>query len=328
MPKVLSLSMRPHALSALYGQDAVVKAIRSHVVKRPPSAWMFYGPSGVGKTTVARILSIAYQCEHMKAWGDPCTECWKRRSDFAIHEINASDVNGVEELGRVVRLSRYRPTNGGKRVIILDEAQKISNAAQNMLLSPFENPPESTVWIICTTEPAKILATLRRRCVTYHLKSLGIGESERFLAAKAKAAGIARPLDPLYEQCHLLEVSAPALLLMALEKYAAGASAEESAAGSEGSGGAETLRICKAVVAGNWNAARDEMKSVAPDSARLVRASVSGYLKGVLARENAPALQERAAVSLVELSAAPLEDAAMLQWLWGALWKVCRRYKR
>ena len=68
------------------------------------------------------------------------------------------------------------------------------------------------------------------------------------------------------------------------------------------------------------------MKDATPDSARLIRASVSGWLVGCLKRENNPKGQERAALSLVELSQFPFDDAAMLHWIWGALWKITRRY--
>jgi hypothetical protein len=259
-------------------------------------------------------------------WGDPCQECWKRWSSFAISEINASDVNGVEELGEVAKHSRYRPMySGGKRVIILDEFQKVSNSAQNLLLKPFEEPAASTVWIVCTTEPNKILQTLRRRCTTFTLKGLNFGDAEKFLKAKAIVAKVTRPLEPLLEQANLLGINAPAMLLQALEKYAAGGSAQEAVAGVDESG-VESLRICKSVTGGKWSEVVNSMKDATPDSARLIRASVSGWLVGCLKRENNPKGQERAALSLVELSQFPYDDAAMLHWLWGALWKVTRRY--
>lgn len=326
MPKILSLSQRPKTLSGLYGLESIVKAIRNHVAKRPPSAWMFFGPSGTGKTTIASILSVAYQCSHMTLWGDPCKACWEKKGEFAIHEINASEVSGIEELKQIVDLARYHPVGEhGKRVIILDEAQRISNAAQNMLLAPFENAPASTIWIICTTEPGKILLTLRRRCVIYQLKSLGISAAERFLIDQARKVGITRPLPPLFEQCHLMQVGAPAMLLQALEKYAAGASAQEATVGAE-TPGLDSLRICKAVTSGDWKTVRDNLKEAAPDDARWIRASVTGWLRGILARETNSKGQEMAATSLLELCSSPLDDAVLLLWLWGALFRVTHRY--
>jgi DNA polymerase III subunit gamma/tau len=327
VPKILSLSTRPRSLSGLYGQAATVAAIRKHQATRPPQTWMFTGPSGTGKTTLAWIMAISYQCQHMKLWGDPCAACWENREEWAIHEVNASSERGVDEMEKIVEMSRYKPAHeGGKRVIILDEMQGVSASGQRLLLKPTENPPATTVWIICTTDPSKLLPTLRGRCVTYQMRALGIADAEKFLTVKAEKAGIARPLQPLFEQCHLLGASAPRVLLQALEKYAAGASALDAVAGTEGA--VDSLRVCKAVTSGDWKALCAALKEANPDEARLIRASVSGWLKGCLAREANPQGQEKAAVGLVELSAPPLDDAAMMQWLWGALWKICRRYQR
>lgn len=326
--EILCESLRPRRLSELYGQDALVRAIRNHVAKRPPQAWLFHGGTGTGKTTVANILAVSYQCPHMKVWGEPCDACYQNRSGFSIHDINASEVNGIEELGRVVELSRFRPSNlNGRRVVILDEAQKISNSAQNMLLKPFEKPADHTVWIICTTEPSKLLETLRRRCTTYQLKQLGISAAEDFLQKQANRVGITRPLEPLFEACHLMDVSAPALLLQALEKYAAGTEATDAVSGTDGSS-VESLRVCKAVTSGDWEALKKNLKSATPGDARFLRASVAGWLRGVLVRETNPAAQERAAVSLTEMCSPPFEDAMMLQWLYGTLYRICRRYRR
>lgn len=328
MSKILSLSMRPRTLSGLFGQEKLAAAVRAHMAKRPPQAWMFHGASGTGKTTIARILAVSYQCSHMKHWGDPCDNCWKSRAEFAIHEINASSVSGIDELEKVVEMSRYRPSNdGGRRVIVLDEAQRISNAAQNMLLKPFEEPPSTTVWIICTTDPTKILLTIRRRLTTYQLKSFSIGTTEKFLEKYAARAGITRPIAPLAEQCHLMGIGAPALLLQALEKYSAGVTPSEAATGTDAAN-VETLRICKAITAGNWKEVVANLKNATPEDARYIRASVAGWLKGCLARETSPGEQEQAAAGLIELCSPPMDESMMLQWLWGVLNRACRRYMR
>ena len=325
MPQILSLSLRPRRLSDLIGQEAMVKALRNQMAKRPPQTFMFWGSTGVGKTTIARILAVAFQCTHQQPglWGDPCAECWKRRSTFAIHEINASDVSGVEELGKVAQLSRFRSMESAKRVIILDEFQKATNSAQNLLLKPFEEPPPGTIWIVLTTEPQKILPTLRRRCTTYLLKGLSIDDQEKMLRNAAAATGIARDLKPLFEAAHEQGVTSPALLLMALEKYAAGMGAKEAASGTDG-GTVDSLRICKAVTSGDWPTLQKNLKDMTPDDSRFVRASVIGWIKGCLLRESSV----KHASSLVELTApAPLEDNLLMPWLLGVLWKICARYR-
>lgn len=323
--KTLNLSMRPKRLSDLIGQESVIAAIRKHIAKRPPNSWMFAGESGCGKTSIATIMSIAYQCTHMKLWGDPCEECWKNKSSFAIHEINASDSTGKEELGEVVKLSRVKPMNNGKRVIILNEAHKISNAAQNMLLDPTEEPPISTIWIICTTEPSKILSTLQRRFVTYKLKELGITETENFLKEQAKKVNITRPLGDLIEQCHIMQIGSPGKLLQALEKFDAGVSAKEAVSGADSK--IDTFKLCKAITSGEYKTILESFKDAKPDESRWIRASIAGWIKGVLMRETQPVRIERAATSLLELSTPPYEDSLMLHWLIGTTLKICKRYR-
>ena len=327
MTRVLSLSLRPRQLSGLFGQEALVKSIRAHQAARPPQAWLFTGATGVGKTTLARILAVSYQCTHQKLWGDPCDACWAERESFSIHEINASDVSGVEELGNVARLSRTRPVGSAKRVIILDEFQRASTAAQNLMLKPMEEPPSTTVWIVCTTDPTKILATLRRRLTTYQLKGFNFAQREAFLTRVAATIKLARPLAPLFEQVHLADVSGPALLLQALEKYAAGGTPEEAVAGADAVS-TDSLRICKAMTAGDWPSLCKLLQNVSADEARWVRSSTSGWIKSFLSRSDGKEAA-RAAMALRELTAtAPMEDSLLVFWLWAVLHKICTEYSR
>jgi hypothetical protein len=295
---------------------------------RPLQAFLFYGPAGTGKTTAARILAVSFQCPHQKEFGAPCEDCWKQESEFAIHEINASEVNGVEEIGKVAEMGRYRPAPPSrKRVIILDEVQRCTSAAQNLMLKPLEDAPKSTVWILCTTEPSKLLPTLRRRCMAYQMKPLPLASRELLLQRAAKKIEFTKPLDPLIEQVHTMQISSPALLLMALEKYASGLSAQEAVAGTD-SPGVDSLRICRAVSDGKWETLKKLLQEASPEEARWIRASVSGWVRGCLVRESLPKRQAMLAECLVDLSAmAPLEDAQLMFWLWGVLYKVCRRFR-
>lgn len=326
MAKILSLALRPRSLSALCGQESTVAAIRKQMVFRQPASWMFTGPSGCGKTTIANILAITFQCTHMTVWGDPCDECWKRKLEFAIHETNASDQTGVEDVRKIVEISRYKPIGEGKRVIILNECQRLSGNAQDLLLDPTEKPPAHLIWIFCTTAPQKILPTLRKRCVTYQMKLLGFDASETFLTRQAARAKITLSLAPLFEQCHLMQIAAPRDLLMALEKYASGLSAVEAVAGTDESG-IDSLRVCKAMTSGQWKTVAAALKNASSDQARWIRASCSGWLRGVLEREGTGSGGDRAATSLLELCAPPLEDSTMMVWLWAVLWKVTKRYQ-
>jgi DNA polymerase III gamma/tau subunit len=235
----------------------------------------------------------------------------------------------VEEIGKIAQMGRYGSMSGGKRVIILDEAQRISSAAQNLLLKDFEDSAKNTIWIICTTEPTKILLTLRRRCMAYALKPLGFDAKEKLLQRAAKACGCALPLEPLLEAANEAQVSAPAMLLMAMEKYAAGVTPKEAVATVDAPTDFNSLALCKAVTSGSFSQVRAVLKDAAAEDSRFIRASVCGWLRGCLLRENNPKRQTAIANSLRELASgtAPLEDAMMLWWLWGVLHRVCGRFK-
>ena len=143
---------------------------------------------------------------------------------------------------------------------------------------------------------------------------------------KSAAAGeIARPLTPLVTALNNAEVYSPGFILNALEKYSAGAEAAESVSNVDGTT-VDTYSICKAVTAGNWRAIAATYKDTAPEHSRWIQASVSGWLKGCLMRESGPR-GERLALSLIEINGpSPLDDARLHHWLFGVLYKICRRF--
>jgi DNA polymerase III delta prime subunit len=324
--KIMAVSLRPKRFSDLFGLESTIKTIRQQIATRPPQAWMFSGASGRGKTTMARVMAVSYQCTHQSEFGEPCDACWKKYNTFSIHEINGSSMTGVEELGKVAETSQFRPGPGSlKRVIIIDEAQKISSASQNLLLKFFEEPPPNTIWIICTTEPAKILATLQRRMTKYRLLSLDYGQSKAFIEHTAQQVGIKRPLEPFVEQIAMADISGPGQILQALEKYAAGASIAEAVGGREGMD-VNTLAICKAMTSGQWTKVRDLLLKSEVEDARYIRASCAGWLRGFMARGSGKDL-ERAAMCLQDLTQlVPYDDSILGAWLWPTLYRITRRY--
>jgi DNA polymerase III delta prime subunit len=327
MSKILPLAARPRTLSGLFGQDAMVASIRSQMKDRQPQTWMFSGPSGTGKTTTAKIIAVAFNCPHMKLWGDPCDACWNTQKNFSIHDINASDKSGIDDMRRIVEMARVRSLIGAKRVFILNEAQRLTQDAQNCVLDPMEDPPSGTVWIVCTTEPQKIKITVRRRCAYYELSSLGITKREEFLTKYAALIQCKRPLDDLYEQVHLAQIGSPAMLLMALEKWAAGESALRAVAAGVEEGSIDSLAICKAVTNGDWIGVRNVLMGATPEQSRWIRQSVCGWLVGCMKRSNSGSDEMKAAMGLADLTAiAPLEDPMMLPWLWTTLHRVTKRY--
>ncbi len=290
---------------------------------------MLTGASGQGKTTVARIIALSLQCDHQEIWGRPCKECWAKWDEFSILEVNSSSETGKEELGEIVHFSKYDPMPPShKRVIILDECQRISGAAQSLLLKPTEDIPPNTVWIIASSEPNKINTALQRRFTTFTLESMNTDERLKMLLNRAaKFTGFTAPLDPLIEQIKRVEMVSPGFILNAFEQFSSGQTAVDAVAAALNttSGATNTFALCKAVASGHWADVRMHLRDATPEESRWIRGSVSGYLRGWLMRESNPTKCDKLVIALRDLlGPAPMEDAPLFAWLCAILYKICR----
>lgn len=160
---------RPDTFDKVYGQKHPVEALRSQVInKRIAHAYLFSGPRGTGKTTVAKIFARAINCEN-PVNGNPCGNCPSCMSSINgnnvdITEIDAASNNGVDNIRALIDEARYKPLNGGYKVFIIDEVHMLSQSAYNALLKTLEEPPEGVVFILATTELRKVPATVYSRC--------------------------------------------------------------------------------------------------------------------------------------------------------------------
>ena len=329
--EVLSLSLRPQRFSELVGQASIVASLKKqHASGRKSRAFMFVGGTGTGKTTIARIIALGYQCNHGE-FGEPCEDCIRKRDNFLISEINASEVRGVEAIGKVAETSRFAAIPpSASRVLILDEAQRMTAEAQNLLLKYVEDSPETTIWILCTTEPQKILATLRGRCTTYSLKPLTGGSKEILLKRGAKKIGLrASKLGALVEASDAVALTSPRGLLLALELYASGMGAIEAVASSDSGAEFDAFRVSRALVNGDTAHLIEVLREMLPEHSRWVRAGVAGYLRGTVLKSSSAAMKKQAAAAIIEvLAPAPMEDTLLRDWLIGVLYQACGRFER
>ena len=286
---VLAVSERPRRFDEVIGQGKVLESIRSRVAAgRMPKAWLFSGPSGGGKTTLARILAVALQQNDDHKFGDYPVEYMGSMSRLDIKEINAAQHNKVEDIAGIIEHSQYAPNAGScYKIFIFDEAHRITTPAQQLLLKPTEDATNRAVWIFCTTEPGKVIPTLKRRCARYEVAELdnkGIG---LLLKRVGKAAGI--DLDSLRTFFEALKTAnilkTPGMILHALEKFAADEDIK-TAFTPEGLQG-DVFRMVQSMTRGRWEEVHAELGDgkMTAETARGLRALAGGYLRTMLLKE-------------------------------------------
>ena len=160
---------RPADFTAMVGQEAIVATLRNQVATgRIAHAYLFCGSRGTGKTSAAKIMARAVNCEHPDN-GNPCGECescqrLKREESLDVMEIDAASNNGVEEIRDLRETVKYPPQHGRYKVYIIDEVHMLSASAFNALLKTLEEPPAHVIFILATTEPQRLPATILSRC--------------------------------------------------------------------------------------------------------------------------------------------------------------------
>ena len=214
---------RPGTFDEVKGQDAIVMTLKNQIISgRVGHAYLFCGTRGTGKTSVAKILARAVNCEHTRD-GNPCNECDICRgilseSSMNVVEIDAASNNGVDNIRDIRDQVQYPPTQGRYRVFIIDEVHMLSTGAFNALLKTLEEPPEYVIFILATTEVSRIPVTVLSRCQRYDFKRIpvetivsrlkeltyaeGIGIEDRALSYIAKQAdGAMRDALSLLDEC-------------------------------------------------------------------------------------------------------------------------------
>ena len=175
--QVLARKWRPRSFDTLVGQEHVVRAL-THALEqgRLHHAYLFTGTRGVGKTTIARILAKALNCE-TGITATPCGECGSCREIDAgrfvdLIEVDAATNTKVDQMRELLDNAVYSPTRGRFKVFMIDEVHMLSNNAFNAMLKTLEEPPEHIKFILATTDPQKIPVTVLSRCLQFNLKQM------------------------------------------------------------------------------------------------------------------------------------------------------------
>ena len=293
---------RPTIWDDVLGQKGVIRAIKASLVQGRARSFLFSGPAGCGKTTMARLIAKSEGCD-------------------SPHEIDAASNSGVDDMRGVAATASYRSMDGGPKVIIVDECHRLSRQAWDTLLKTIEEPPRGVFWVLCTTELTKVPRTIRSRCQHHDLKpvsrSLIAGLLDRVCALEMQDGAEGAPSDDVVTEITKWADGSPRAALNLLAKCWDCGTAKEAEAlcgAVDDSDGSPAIELCRELLQsvdwGRLMACVEACKELRPEGVRHI---VLAYMAKV-ARGNRP----HVALSIMEAFAEPINAnglAPIIMWV-------------
>lgn len=300
----LSITNRPETLEDVVGNESTVAALKKQLSERVPSAMMFSGPPGVGKTTLAKIVAKVIGAEEINEW-------------------NGADRNGVDDARALADSAEYRPLSGQYKVYLIDEAQQMTPAAQQCLLLPLEAKESSTVWIFCTTDPQKLLPALKSRCLHYVLKPMGRAEISELIRRTESVEKLVAEHIEFVDYLVSAGVGSPREILMAYEKWSSGIPLKECLTSAEH----EPMysEVARATLQGDWNKTRSLLKEIKTADSRGLQSVVAAFFGSALLECGVGVKADALSGCLLAIGQQTFQDGIAYQTLRAALYRMAKQ---
>lgn len=315
--RVLALSLRPTCFDDLVGQKRIVSSVKNQLESgRVPHFFIIAGPVGAGKTTLARILAT----------------CFRGPESADVLEINAANKTGIDDVRDLVDKMRYRPVYPKRcKVVILDEAHQLSNAAQNALNTETEDVADHVFYIFCTSAVNKIIPSLKRRAFVVNPEPLNDVDVKILLKNAAQAIGkdvendesLCEQLDELTESISDAGITSPGLVLQAAERLFSGMTPRDSVWSIQESK-IDPLELCRAVSSGQWANCCMLLREATKNDVPALRNSALGYLKAILLKSvGNKALNLSRAIQHLSIDCIRIDDGAALPLFLSSVCLAC-----